>query len=106
MRAYLPAYDLKSPVNLAEALDLLTKDPLGWRLLAGGTDLMVLLEAGHLPTGKFLNLWNLRELKGIVETSDYITLGSLTTFADIQRSTVLQHEYPLLCQAASETGAV
>jgi len=106
MRAYLPAYELKAPANLAEALDLLAGEPEGWKPFAGGTDLMVLLEAGKLPAGKFLSLWHLAELKGIVETPEHITLGSLTTFAEVQQNATLQREYSLLCQAASETGAI
>ena len=106
MRAYLPAYELKAPANLAEALNLLAGEPEGWTPFAGGTDLMVLLEAGRLPAGKFLNLWHLPELKGIVETPEHITLGSLTTFAEVQQDATLQREFSLLCQAASETGAV
>jgi CO/xanthine dehydrogenase FAD-binding subunit len=106
MRSYLPAYELKAPANLAEALNLLAGEPEGWTPFAGGTDLMVLLEAGKLPAGKFLNLWHLPELKGIVETPEHITLGSLTTFAEVQQNATLQREYSMLCQAASETGAV
>src|SRR5262245_24767950 len=106
MRAYLPAYDLKVPANLAQALDWLAQDPGGWSVLAGGTDLMVLLEAGNLSVGRFLGVWHLPELKGIAETREYITLGSLTTFTEMQQSAILQQKYPLLCQAASETGAV
>jgi len=106
MRAYLPAYDIKAPAHLGEALELLARDPQSWRLFAGGTDLMVLLEAGELPIGRFLNLWHLPELKGIVETPEHITLGSLTTFAEVRQNATLQREYSLLCQAASETGAI
>ena len=68
MRSYLPDYDLRAPDTLAEALALLLGDPGVWRPFAGGTDLMVLLEAGTLPEGPYLGLWNLQELKGIEDT--------------------------------------
>ena len=106
MRAYLPAYELKTPANLAEALDLLGSSAQDWKPFAGGTDLMVLLEAGTLPVGRYLSLWHLQELRGIQETSQHLTLGSLTTFAELQRHPTLQREYSLLCQAAGVTGAV
>jgi CO/xanthine dehydrogenase FAD-binding subunit len=106
MRAYLPAYELKTPANLAEALYLLASSADDWKPFAGGTDLMVLLEAGQLPVGRYLSLWHLRELRGIEETPQYLTLGSLTTFAELQRHPILQREYSLLCQAAGLTGAV
>jgi CO/xanthine dehydrogenase FAD-binding subunit len=106
MRAYLPAYELKTPANLAEALNLLASSAEGWKPFAGGTDLMVLLEAGNLPAGRYLSLWHLQELRGIQETSQHLTLGALTTFAELQRHPTLQREYSLLCQAAGVTGAV
>jgi CO/xanthine dehydrogenase FAD-binding subunit len=33
-------------------------------------------------------------------------LGALTTYAEVQRHEVLAREFPLLCQAAAETGSV
>jgi CO/xanthine dehydrogenase FAD-binding subunit len=106
MRAYLPGYELRAPANLDEALCLLEQEPDRWMPFAGGTDLMVLLEFGKLRPGKFLSLWNLRELRGIEETPEHVTLGALTTYSEIQRNVILQREFPMLCQAARETGAV
>jgi CO/xanthine dehydrogenase FAD-binding subunit len=106
MRAYLPGYELRAPANLDEALCLLDREPEAWMPFAGGTDLMVLLEFGKLRLGKFLSLWNLRELRGIEETPEHVTLGALTTYSEIQRNVILQREFPMLCQAARETGAV
>jgi CO/xanthine dehydrogenase FAD-binding subunit len=106
MRAYLPAYDLKAPKDLAAALHLLARDPGTWKPFAGGTDLMVLLEAGKLPHHRFISLWHLRELRGIEETPEHVTLGALTTYTAIQRNATLQEEFPLLCRAAAETGGI
>jgi CO/xanthine dehydrogenase FAD-binding subunit len=106
MRAYLPAYELKSPRALANALALLADEPGVWKPFAGGTDLMVLFEAGRLAHRKFINIWNLAELRGIEVTPQYVTLGALTTYTEVQANEVLQQEFPMLCQAASETGGL
>jgi CO/xanthine dehydrogenase FAD-binding subunit len=106
MCAYLPAYDLQTPATLAEALRLLADAPNVWKPFAGGTDLMVLLEAGKLAHKQFISLWHLPELRGIAVTDDDITLGAMTTYSQIQAHPVLQREFPLLCQAASWTGSV
>jgi CO/xanthine dehydrogenase FAD-binding subunit len=106
MRAYLPAYDLQTPANLAEALRLLADFPNVWKPFAGGTDLMVLLEAGKLAHKQFISLWHLPELRGITVSDDSITLGAMMTYSQIQAHPVLQSEFPLLCQAASWTGSV
>jgi CO/xanthine dehydrogenase FAD-binding subunit len=67
---------------------------------------MVLLDAGKLPGGGYLSLWNLNELRGIDVSHRAVTIGALTTYADVLADPVLRAEFPLLCQAAAETGGV
>ena len=67
---------------------------------------MVLLEAGKLPHKNYVNIWNLPELRGIAVTDDRVTLGALTTYTEIQNHEVLREEFPMLCQAAKETGGI
>ena len=106
MRANVPAYQLMSPANLADVLELLTREPGVWKPFAGGTDLMVLLEAGKLAHKNYLNIWNLNELRGIEVNETHVTLGALTTYTQIQADPVLRSEFAMLCQAASETGGL
>ena len=106
MRAYVPSYELISPPDLREALDLLAQDNGAWKPFAGGTDLMVLLEAGKLSHKHYVNIWNLPELRGIEVTDDRVILGALTTYAEVQAHPVLQTEFPMLCAAARETGGI
>lgn len=106
MRAFIPNYQLTTPSSLADALALLNREPGVWKPFAGGTDLMVLLEAGKLPHRNYINIWSLKELRGIEVTDSHITLGALTTYTEVQSHPVLQSEFPMLCQAASETGGL
>jgi CO/xanthine dehydrogenase FAD-binding subunit len=106
MRAYLPEYELHAPQNLNDALAVLAREPGVWRAFAGGTDLMVLLEAGLLTHKKFLSIWHLPELKGIEVTNDHVSLGALTTYTEIERHETLRREFPLLGAAARETGGL
>ena len=106
MRAHVPAYQLISPASLGEALDVLARGDGEWQPFAGGTDLMVLLEAGKLPHKNYVNIWNLSELRGIEVTDSQVTLGALTTYTEIQCHETLRAEFPMLCQAASETGGL
>lgn len=106
MRAFVPNYQIVTPPSLAEALALLSREPGVWKPFAGGTDLMVLLEAGKLPHRNYINIWSLKELRGIEVTESHITLGALTTYTEVQSHPVLQSEFPMLCQAASETGGL
>lgn len=106
MRAYVPSYQLISPASLGEALDALARDNETWKPFAGGTDLMVLLEAGKLPHQNYVNIWNLQELRGIEVSDDFVTLGALTTYTEVQENAVMRAEFPMLCQAAKETGGI
>ncbi|HEX3252369.1 MAG TPA: xanthine dehydrogenase family protein subunit M [Pyrinomonadaceae bacterium] len=106
MRAYVPGYQLNTPASLADALTLLTNEPGVWKPFAGGTDLMVLLEAGKLPHHNYINIWGLHELRGIDASETHVTLGALTTYTEVQSHPILRSEFPMLCQAASETGGL
>jgi len=106
MRAFIPDYQLTTPASLTDVLTLLNQQPGVWKPFAGGTDLMVLLEAGKLPHRNYVNLWGLNELRGIETTETHVTLGALTTYTEVQADPTLRREFPMLCQAASETGGL
>jgi CO/xanthine dehydrogenase FAD-binding subunit len=106
MRANLPEYEIRTPSSLSDALDLLSRDVGVWKPFAGGTDLMVLFESGKLTHKHFINILPFRELKQIEVTDDFVIVGGLTTYTQIQSNEVLQNEFSMLCQAASETGGL
>lgn len=106
MRAYLPSYQLISPSGLDDVLNVLAKEPGAWKPFAGGTDLMVLLESGKLAHKNYVDIWPLKELKGIEVSDDYVHIGALTTYTELQANATLQQEFPMLCQAAGETGGL
>jgi CO/xanthine dehydrogenase FAD-binding subunit len=106
MRAYLPDYELRLPSSLDEALRRMADEPGVWRPFAGGTDLMVLLEAGKLAHKHYLSIQHLPELGGIEASDNHITLGALTNYTQVQADAILREEFPMLCEAASLTGGV
>ncbi len=106
MRSNVPEYHAEAPRSLTETLQALKKAPGHWTLLAGGTDLMVVYEAGQLAARNFLSIWGLPELKGIKVDVDFVELGALTTFSDVQSHPILQKEFPNLCKAGFETGGL
>lgn len=105
MRSCLLDYDLMAPDSFESTLTLLANGE-GWRPIAGGTDLMVLLNAGTLPFRRLVSLRNLEELRHIKVTATSVMIGAAATYSQIQRHSILQSEFPLLCQAASWTGSV
>jgi len=99
-RPYEPPVD--SPRSLAEAYPLLA----GARPIAGGTDLMVQItgELGE-PPGRVVNIWGLDELRGIRIEGEFLVVGALTTYTDIQRSDAVHQRLPVLAEVAATIGA-
>ena len=103
MRSWLSQFDMRRAQHLNEALELLAD---GWTPFAGGTDIMVLLEAGKLPNRRFIDVWAVPELRGITATNEELIVGALTTYTELLEHPLVAEEFPLICAAARETGAV
>jgi len=106
VRANPAGYELIAPRSLSEALGIMAREPGIWRPIAGGTDLMVLYEAGKLPDRRIMSIWGLRELKGIKVDSEAVSIGAATTYTEVRQHDVLRSEFPLLAEAASWTGSI
>lgn len=103
MRSFVPDYDLVAAKDLSVALELLITNE-GWRPIAGGTDLMVLFNAGNLPYRRLVSVRDIAELRQIEISDEYVEIGAAATYTQIRNSSVLQFELPLLWQAASWIG--
>jgi len=106
MKAYLPDYQVQAPSTLAKALELLAGEPGAWTPIAGGTDLMVLFNAGRIPGRKFLDLSRLYELRGIEDDAESLTLGALTTYTELLEQRTAHQFFPNLVRSARVTGAL
>jgi CO/xanthine dehydrogenase FAD-binding subunit len=106
MRADPADHRLVSPGNLQDVLSLLAGEPAEWLPIAGGTDLMVLYSAGKLPNRKFINIWNIPELRQIEVSPHSIRIGAACTYTALRRHEVVSREFPLLATAASWTGGI
>jgi len=107
VRSALSTLEVVRPRSLDHALEALGRSVSGERLvpLAGGTDLFVYLNAGTPPGTRYLDLWGLRELRGIRVRDGGVRLGALTTFREIREHPVLGRRFPSLVAAAAEVGA-
>ena len=106
MRGNIPQFDLLAPKTLDEVLSRLQSEPGVWRPFAGGTDLMVVLEAGHLKHTRYLSLWGIPGLSEIQVSDSEVRIGALATYTDVLEHPVLAKEFPNLGAAARETGAI
>ena len=105
MRAFVPDYDAVHASDVARALDLLASGE-GWRPIAGGTDLMVLFNAGKLPYSRLFSIRAIAALRIIEIASGEVVLGAAVTYTQIRQDSTLCAEFPLLPAAASWTGGI
>lgn len=105
MRSLAADYDLISPTDLDQVLQLLASGE-GWRPIAGGTDLMVLFNAGKLPFRKLVSIRKIPDLGKIDTDESHIRVGGAVTYSQIRRHSLLQSKFPLLCTAAGWTGGI
>ena len=72
--------------------------------VAGCTDLYVGLQFGTLADKRFVDLWLLRELKGIADDRGTLRIGALTTYTDLIQSPLVRRRIPMLVAASREVG--
>lgn len=99
------------PATKAELLAVLAEDPPP-ALIAGGTDVMVRLEAGAPMAPAYVDLSGLTaELRRLTVTDASVEIGALTTYWDVRTHPsaapggALATEFPLLEEAARTVGA-
>ncbi len=93
------------PATPKEALRQLARTPTALPL-AGGTDLMVAWNLGVLNGRAVLDLSRLGEWTRIVNGTRSLRIGSLVTYAALQRHPGILRRFPLLAEAAATIGGV
>src|SRR5262249_41921932 len=97
---------VQSASTLVDAYAVLAERGSTVRIIAGGTDLMVLMNAHALDAMDFLDIWGLDELRGITDRGNTLRVGALTTFAEIARSPLVLDRMPALAAASRTVGAI
>lgn len=92
-----------SPRSLDEAVGCLQAEP-GATILAGGTDLMVEVNAGRRPLGPVVTLRHVPELHAWWREGADVVIGACLTFAAAERGD-LAELVPALSQAARTVGS-
>lgn len=94
-----------SPGTIKETYRVLAERGALVRVIAGGTDLMVLMNARTLEADEFLDIWQVDELRGIEEKEESLRIGALTTYTQLIRSPIIQQYAPSLVAASRTIGA-
>jgi xanthine dehydrogenase YagS FAD-binding subunit len=90
-------FEYAAPPNVDEALALLSPAS---RPFAGGTDLLTLMKADVAAPDTLVSVKSALE-RGIHETPNGVTLGALTTLAELEQSVLVRERLPALAEACA-----
>lgn len=100
----LPEFELLVPQSVEEALGYLEQHGEKTAVMAGGTDLLVLMKSGYEP--EFV--LSLCEIEGLdyldYGPSDGLRIGAMATLAHVAESDLAQEKYPALWKSARDNG--
>lgn len=96
------SFDHTSATSASEAVAALASAPDA-RIIAGGTDLLTLMKAGHATPPRLLDLKPARALRYLrFDPDGTLHIGALTTLAGIERDAEVAARLPLLPQSVRD----
>lgn len=99
-------FDYAAPRSLAEALDLLARNPRA-RPFAGGTDLLVQMRAGQLDPDLLVDLKHIPELNELdCDGSGTLRLGAAVPCCRIYEDERVRRYWPALAEVAEMIGGI
>ena len=95
------------PTALPALFDLMQQYSNAYKLLAGGTDLLVRLKSGRIAPKAVIDIKAIPEIQGsIVRTGENYIIGALTLMADLESNPLMTKTYPALAEAVHNVGSV
>jgi carbon-monoxide dehydrogenase medium subunit len=101
----IPAkFDYVRASSAAEASALLKEHGEDAKLLAGGHSLLPLMKLRLARPSVLIDIGRVKDLSYIKESGDQIAIGALTRHHDLETSSLLREQVPLLAHAAGKVG--
>lgn len=94
----LPAFELHRPSSLGEATDLLARFGDDGIVIAGGTELLLLLKLGFSAYDHLVDVRAIPELSGIRAENGFLEIGAAVTHREIERSALVRERIPALAE--------
>ena len=103
---FLNHFEYFAPTTPAETLELVARLGSKAKILAGGTDLLIVMKAKAISPDYLIDINGVEAFKGIIcEQGKGAVIGTNTKLAEIQFSEEIQAKYPALAYAAGEVGS-
>lgn len=102
----MKSFEYLCPKSIAELVKVLSRGDRKAHVLAGGTDILVMMKQGRLQPKCLVSLKNLPNLSYIREQKNGgVRMGSMTLLQEIESSPLIQKKYSLLSKAAEWIGS-
>jgi len=98
-------FDYVRAATCVEAMQLLADAARAGRLLAGGTDLLVLQHKGGATWDRLIDISRVAEMRGIRETPAAIVVGAAVTHSEVWESDLIRAHLPALAYACHSIGS-
>ncbi|MEG6522484.1 FAD binding domain-containing protein [Desulfotomaculum sp. 1211_IL3151] len=92
--------------SVAEALEVLKTYDGKARVIAGGTDVLLDLNAGKLSVDCLVDVTRVAELKKLENMAGQIVIGAAVTHSEVKKSDLIQSNAPLLADASGSVGSL
>ena len=103
----LPEIECLFPKTLGEALSLLEKHNSEVKVIAGGTDLLGKMKRRELAPKYLIDLKGIEDLHCInYEPGKGLMIGATATLSEVEESSVVRKDYPILVDALSQMGSI
>ena len=99
-------YDYYEPKSLNEAIEILSKYGPSAKILAGGTDLLILIKMGVLKPKCIVNIKKISDLNGIREHKDQLIIGALTKLRTLEKSKIIKENFTALYEAVKSMASI
>ena len=99
------SFDLFAPASIEEAAKLLDKHGKEAWIIAGGKDSLDWFKDRHKRPSAVIDITGLKQLHGVSDKGSYIAIGALSTLTEIEESSLLKKNFPLLVEAAGKVAS-
>ncbi|MDD4238572.1 MAG: xanthine dehydrogenase family protein subunit M [Desulfotomaculaceae bacterium] len=103
---YTNNFEYLDPKTPGEAFEMASRLGSKARIIAGGTDLIVLMKDKIISPEYLIDINDIEEFKGInYEPGKGMVIGATTKIAEVEYSEIVIEKYPALAHAAGELGS-
>jgi len=105
---HMKSFKYLSPETVEEAIAFHTQHNQTAKYIAGGTDVIVKVKDGWMQPDYLISLKKIKELSELHknEETGELCIGAMVTHATLEKSVMIQNEYPIIFDAVSKIGSL